>query len=256
MGNWVDVGELAELTNRPKQTLVDDQQVFLLKDDERVFAIGNQCTHQGAGLDRGVVKIAGSVRDRDVPGAREHVRPRDGQGDAAAGHEAGARVRREGRGRPRLRSTARRRLELLDRAGFHPRVRTRAGRSGSARGAPAPVLVVPGTAPAAPASARRCRVPRRRGPTRRCRAGGSRRPTPRPGRRTTGAATSADVHGPMPGIASRRRRASSNGTSASASSDAARAHTARITSARRRSTPHGWKRKYGTSATVAGSGGR
>jgi nitrite reductase/ring-hydroxylating ferredoxin subunit len=67
MGDWVDVGELAELTNRPRRTLVNDQQVFLLKNDERVFAIGNQCTHQGAGLDRGVVKIAGSVRTVTCP---------------------------------------------------------------------------------------------------------------------------------------------------------------------------------------------
>ena len=32
-----------------------------------MFAIGNQCTHQGAGLDKGVVKIAGSVKTVTCP---------------------------------------------------------------------------------------------------------------------------------------------------------------------------------------------
>ena len=32
-----------------------------------LFAVGNQCTHQGAGLDKGVVKIAGSVKTVTCP---------------------------------------------------------------------------------------------------------------------------------------------------------------------------------------------
>jgi 3-phenylpropionate/trans-cinnamate dioxygenase ferredoxin subunit len=67
MGDWVDVGALDELTRRPSRTLLVDQQVLLLRDGERVLAIGNQCTHQGAALDRGVVKIAGSVRTVTCP---------------------------------------------------------------------------------------------------------------------------------------------------------------------------------------------
>jgi len=40
---------------------------MVVKDGDGVFAIGNQCTHQGAALDRGVVKIAGSVRTVTCP---------------------------------------------------------------------------------------------------------------------------------------------------------------------------------------------
>ena len=67
MEDWVHVGALDELTSRPSRTLLDDQQVLLLRDGERVLAIGNQCTHQGAGLDKGVVRIAGSVRTVTCP---------------------------------------------------------------------------------------------------------------------------------------------------------------------------------------------
>ena len=40
---------------------VEGSRVLLLKSSDHLYAIGNQCTHQGAGLDRGVVRIAGLV---------------------------------------------------------------------------------------------------------------------------------------------------------------------------------------------------
>ena len=43
------------------------RQILLVKASEMVFAVGNQCTHQGAGLDKGVVKIAGSVKTVTCP---------------------------------------------------------------------------------------------------------------------------------------------------------------------------------------------
>ena len=46
---------------------VNGDVVLLVKAEDQVFAIGNQCTHQGAGLDRGVVKITGSVRTVTCP---------------------------------------------------------------------------------------------------------------------------------------------------------------------------------------------
>jgi len=49
------------------RVVVDDRPVFLLRAGGGVFAIGNQCTHQGAGLDRGVVRIAGSVKTVTCP---------------------------------------------------------------------------------------------------------------------------------------------------------------------------------------------
>ena len=39
---------------------LDGTPVLLYKDGERLFAIGARCTHQGAPLDRGPVKVAGS----------------------------------------------------------------------------------------------------------------------------------------------------------------------------------------------------
>src|SRR5688572_5595854 len=68
MVSWVEVGSLEKLIDRkPVRVEVGDQLVLLVKSDDQVFAIGNQCTHQGAALDRGVVKIAGSVRTVTCP---------------------------------------------------------------------------------------------------------------------------------------------------------------------------------------------
>lgn len=59
------VSDLTE--KKPVRVAMEDSVVLLLMADDQVFAIGNQCTHQGAGLDRGVVKIAGSVRTVTCP---------------------------------------------------------------------------------------------------------------------------------------------------------------------------------------------
>ena len=65
---WSDAAAVVDLVDRKTvRVVIDDQAVLLLKSDEPVFAIGNQCTHQGAGLDRGVVKIAGSLRTVTCP---------------------------------------------------------------------------------------------------------------------------------------------------------------------------------------------
>ena len=65
---WSDAVAMEVLIDRKATRVVVDQQaVFVLKADDEVFAIGNQCTHQGAGLDKGVVRIAGSVRSVTCP---------------------------------------------------------------------------------------------------------------------------------------------------------------------------------------------
>jgi nitrite reductase/ring-hydroxylating ferredoxin subunit len=65
---WADVAAESDLTNRkPVRVVVDGAAVLLLKAEDQVLAIGNQCTHQGAGLDRGVIKIAGSVMTVTCP---------------------------------------------------------------------------------------------------------------------------------------------------------------------------------------------
>jgi nitrite reductase/ring-hydroxylating ferredoxin subunit len=68
MDGWVDVGSLDELPDRkPVRATVDDQMILLVRADHDVLAVGNQCTHQGAGLDKGVLKIAGSVKTVTCP---------------------------------------------------------------------------------------------------------------------------------------------------------------------------------------------
>ena len=67
MDGWVEVGLLAGLAEKGQRFVIDEQPVLVVKVADQVFAIGNQCTHQGAGLDRGVVKISGSVRTVTCP---------------------------------------------------------------------------------------------------------------------------------------------------------------------------------------------
>ena len=68
MADWRDVAATADLVSgKPARATVEGDVVLLLRSEDQVFAIGNQCTHQGAGLDRGVVKIAGSVRTVTCP---------------------------------------------------------------------------------------------------------------------------------------------------------------------------------------------
>lgn len=55
---WTPVLALEELPDRrATHADVDGTQVLLYRADERIFAIGNRCTHQGAPLDRGAVKV-------------------------------------------------------------------------------------------------------------------------------------------------------------------------------------------------------
>ena len=65
---WIDVAGEDELPDgKSFRAATDDGPVMLYKGSEQVFAISNQCTHQGAPLDKGVVKIAGSVHSVTCP---------------------------------------------------------------------------------------------------------------------------------------------------------------------------------------------
>jgi nitrite reductase/ring-hydroxylating ferredoxin subunit len=65
---WEDVAAVDELPDgRPVRVAVGDVPVLLLRSGDDWFSISNQCTHQGAGLDKGVVKIAGSVKTVTCP---------------------------------------------------------------------------------------------------------------------------------------------------------------------------------------------
>jgi nitrite reductase/ring-hydroxylating ferredoxin subunit len=77
---WSDTVAAEDLVDRTGiRVVLDGQTVFVLRVGDDVFAIGNQCTHQGAGLDRGVVKIAGSVRTVTCPAHGSTFRLDDGK---------------------------------------------------------------------------------------------------------------------------------------------------------------------------------
>jgi nitrite reductase/ring-hydroxylating ferredoxin subunit len=68
MADWIEVASDGDLVDgRPTRVTFGDEPVLLLRAEGEWFAVGNQCTHQGAGLDRGVVKIAGSVKTVTCP---------------------------------------------------------------------------------------------------------------------------------------------------------------------------------------------
>jgi nitrite reductase/ring-hydroxylating ferredoxin subunit len=65
---WVDVADSESLLpGKAIRIQIPDVSVLLVNVGDRVVGIGNQCTHQGAGLDRGVLRIAGSVRTVTCP---------------------------------------------------------------------------------------------------------------------------------------------------------------------------------------------
>jgi nitrite reductase/ring-hydroxylating ferredoxin subunit len=77
---WADACSLDELSDPKKlRVTVDGDVVLLVQAEDRVFAIGNQCSHQGARLDRGVVKIGGSVRTVTCPAHGSVFRLDDGK---------------------------------------------------------------------------------------------------------------------------------------------------------------------------------
>ena len=100
---WIPVVATEELPeDRATKVEAFGTSVMLYRSGETLFAVASRCTHQGAPLDRGVVKAAGSDPDGHLPGARQRVLARGRRGPAGSGHPAGAVfeariVRREGR---------------------------------------------------------------------------------------------------------------------------------------------------------------
>ena len=76
---WARVASLEGLTDRPGvRAMRGDVAVLLVRSGERVFAVGNRCTHQGAPLDRGLVRIGGSERTVTCPAHGSVFRLDDG----------------------------------------------------------------------------------------------------------------------------------------------------------------------------------
>ena len=68
MDEWVDAAAEADIADgKAFRAATEGGPVMLYKSAEQIFAISNQCTHQGAPLDKGVVKIAGSLHSVTCP---------------------------------------------------------------------------------------------------------------------------------------------------------------------------------------------
>jgi nitrite reductase/ring-hydroxylating ferredoxin subunit len=80
MGEWRDCGRVEEFVDRtPVRVMLDGGAILVLRANGDVFAIGNQCTHQGAMLDKGVVKIMGSLPTVTCPAHGSLFRLDDGR---------------------------------------------------------------------------------------------------------------------------------------------------------------------------------
>ena len=67
-GGWAPAGSLDDLPEgKGSRATVGDATVLLVRSGDRVFAIGNRCTHQGAPLDRGRVTVSGSLATVTCP---------------------------------------------------------------------------------------------------------------------------------------------------------------------------------------------
>jgi nitrite reductase/ring-hydroxylating ferredoxin subunit len=61
-GGWTAVASFEELAEGTRRRVdLDGAAVLLVRSGERVFAVADRCTHQGAALDRGRVKVGGSL---------------------------------------------------------------------------------------------------------------------------------------------------------------------------------------------------
>ncbi len=80
MTDWIEMAlEVNLVDGKPLRVLFADEPVLLLRAGGNVFAIGNQCTHQGASLDKGVVRVSGSVRTVTCPAHGSMFRLEDGK---------------------------------------------------------------------------------------------------------------------------------------------------------------------------------
>jgi nitrite reductase/ring-hydroxylating ferredoxin subunit len=80
MNDWIDVALEADLVDRrPVRVTLGGEPVLVVKAGNEWFAIGNQCTHQGAALDKGVLRFSGAVRTLTCPAHGSMFRLEDGR---------------------------------------------------------------------------------------------------------------------------------------------------------------------------------
>jgi nitrite reductase/ring-hydroxylating ferredoxin subunit len=63
---------------RATRVMLEDAPVLLYRNGDRIFAIGARCTHQGAPLERGPVKVGGSLATVTCPAHGSMFRLDDG----------------------------------------------------------------------------------------------------------------------------------------------------------------------------------
>ena len=73
--------------DRATHIVLDDGTVLLYRTAERIYAIGNRCTHQGAPLDRGPVRVGGSTATVTCPAHGSMFRLEDGVVVRGPAHE-------------------------------------------------------------------------------------------------------------------------------------------------------------------------
>jgi nitrite reductase/ring-hydroxylating ferredoxin subunit len=77
---WFRAVPLDELKDaRPRRILVDGTEAFVVRNGEALYAIGLRCTHQGAPLDHGVLRLTGSPRTVTCPAHGSMFDLTDGQ---------------------------------------------------------------------------------------------------------------------------------------------------------------------------------
>lgn len=65
---WVSLMPLEELADRkPTQATLDGLKVLVVRDGDRLFAIGDTCSHQGAPLHRGRTSFGNSLSTVSCP---------------------------------------------------------------------------------------------------------------------------------------------------------------------------------------------
>jgi nitrite reductase/ring-hydroxylating ferredoxin subunit len=78
-GVWRAVLAYDELPERRStRVMLDEVPVMLYRADDRIYAIGARCTHMGAPLERGPVKIGGSLATVTCPAHGSTFRLEDG----------------------------------------------------------------------------------------------------------------------------------------------------------------------------------
>jgi Ferredoxin subunits of nitrite reductase and ring-hydroxylating dioxygenases len=85
---WIPVMALEDLPDsKARRADLDGVAVLLYRAGERLFAIGNRCTHQGAPLDRGPVRVGGSEATVTCPAHGSVFRLTDGAVVRAPAHD-------------------------------------------------------------------------------------------------------------------------------------------------------------------------